>query len=181
MENMFTASHVSRFILTHSKSFGTTGGTDTLTHQAKVSLWKCHMFVPNLGAIQQSSSHHSIHQNSDHNSIRHRSNHHSRKNVRGICLCRFPNVRAQDLRDPLSMFLPLCTPLAPWFALLVPLDVPLDFPLISLLLPLPGFDDSLLDHDLLCLPLPLRLLACAITYSLVEMSTTVFKTPIAWT
>ena len=46
--------------------------------------------------------------------------------------------------------LPLCTPLAPWFALLVPLDFPLDIHLFSLLLHLP----SLLDHDLLCLPLP---------------------------
>ena len=47
---------------------------------------------------------------------------------------------------PVFDVLPLCEPLAP----LVPLDFPSDFPLFYLLLPLP----SLLDHDLLCLPLP---------------------------
>ena len=40
----------------------------------------------------------------------------------------------------------MCEPLAP----LVTLDFPFDFSLFSLLFPLP----SLLDHDLLCLPLP---------------------------
>ena len=50
--------------------------------------------------------------------------------------------------------LPLCTPLAPWFAFWVSLAFPLDFPLFYLFSPLPGFEDSLLDHDLLCLPLP---------------------------
>ena len=50
--------------------------------------------------------------------------------------------------------LPLCTPSAPRFAFLVPLDFPLGFPLSSLLLPLPVFEDSLLDHDLIYLPLP---------------------------
>ena len=48
----------------------------------------------------------------------------------------------------------LCTPLAPWFALLFPFDFPLDFSLLSLLLPLPENAGSLLDHDLLSLPLP---------------------------
>ena len=34
------------------------------------------------------------------------------------------------------------------------LGFPLDFPLFALLLPLPENEGSLLDHDLLCLPLP---------------------------
>ena len=46
------------------------------------------------------------------------------------------------IERPAFDVLPFCEPLAPL--------VPLDFPLFSLLLPLP----SLLDHDLLCLPLP---------------------------
>ena len=54
---------------------------------------------------------------------------------------------------PIHDVFPLSTPLAPLFAHLVPLDFPLDFPLFSLLLPLPEYEGSLFDHDLLCLPL----------------------------
>ena len=64
--------------------------------------------------------------------------------------------------------LPLCEPLAPWFALLVPLDFPLDFDLVSLLVPLPENEGSLLDHDLLCLPLPYDCLCLCVHCSPVE-------------
>ena len=86
-------------------------------------------------------------------SIRQDSIHHESMN--GQCdmfaqIPEFPNLSLissfQDLRDQFSMFYPLCEPLAP----LVPLDFPLNFPLFSLLFPL----SSLMDHDLLCLPLP---------------------------
>ena len=51
---------------------------------------------------------------------------------------------------PVFDVLPLPDPLAP----LDPLKCPFDFPLFSLLIPLPEIQDSLLDHDLLWLPLP---------------------------
>ena len=55
--------------------------------------------------------------------------------------------------------LPLCEPLAPRFALLVPLDCPLDFPFSLFTLAFA------LTQDLLCLPLPddcLSVLLCAL-------------------
>ena len=59
-----------------------------------MSLRKCHTFVPNLRAIQQKSSHHSIRQNSSHRSIRHHSNHFSRECLwhRHVPLLEFPNL-----------------------------------------------------------------------------------------
>ena len=77
--------------------------------QAKVSLRKCHTFVPNLRVIQQNFSHHSTHQNSTDSSIRHRSNLRSRKCSWCMllqipeCPCLHPISNFQDLRD-LSMF-----------------------------------------------------------------------------
>ena len=106
-----------------------------------VSLRKCHTFALNFRAIQQNSSHHSTHRNSNHSSIRHRSNHRSRK----CPWCMSVKIPERPILHPISSFsrperpafdvLPLCTPLAPWFALLVSLGFPLDFPLFSLLLP----------------------------------------------
>ena len=128
---------------------------------------KCHTFVPSPRAIQQNSNHHSIHQNSSHHSIRHHPSHRSRE----CQWCRFLSVRA-CLRFRVFK-ISLCKPLSPWFELLVPLDFPLDFLLFSLLLPLPDNEGSLLDHDLLCLPLPddcLLALACC-TVSLKMCST----------
>ena len=55
---------------------------------------------------------------------------------------------------PVFSVLPLPEPLETWVAPSVPLDFPLDSPLFSLPFPLPVIEDSLLDHDLLCLPLP---------------------------
>ena len=117
--------------------------------QVRMSLRKCHTFVPSLRATQQNSSHHSIHQNSSHRSIRHNSNHRSRK-----CQCdmsvqipecpSLPLISSfQDLRDQFSMFCPCANLWHLWFLWIFPCS-------FSLLLPLP----SLLDHDLLCLPLP---------------------------
>ena len=120
--------------------------------QVKMSLQKCHTFVPNLRAIQQSSSHHSIHQNSSHRSIRHNSNHRSRKCQwdMSVQIPECPSLSLissfQDLRDQFSMFYP-CTSLWHLWFLWIFLWIS---PLLSLLFSLP----SLLDHDLLCLPLP---------------------------
>ena len=116
--------------------------------QVKMSLRKCHTFVPNLRAIQQNSSHHSIHRNSSHRSIRHHSNHRYRKCQRymSVQISERPSLpptsKIQDLRDQLSMFCP-CVSLWHlgshfWFLWI--------FLRIS--------QGSLLDHDLLCLPLP---------------------------
>ena len=74
----------------------------------------------------------------------------------------------QDLTDQLSMFCTCVSLLAFWFALLVPLDVPLDFDVLSSLVPLPENEGSLLDHDLLCLPLPYDCLCLCVHCSLVE-------------
>ena len=74
--NVFTAAPVSRFIFTQSNCFGL---LVALTSKWKMSLRKCHTFVPNLRALQQNSSHHSILQNSSHHCIRDNSNHRSRK------------------------------------------------------------------------------------------------------
>ena len=89
--------------------------------QAKMSLRKCHTFVPNLRAIQQSSSHHSIHQNSSHRSIRHNSNHRSRKCQwdMSVQILEFPSLSLissfQDLRDQFSMFSPCASLWHLWF------------------------------------------------------------------
>ena len=80
--------------------------------QAKMSLRKCHKFVPNLRAIQQNSSHHSTHQNSSHRSIHHNSNHRSRMcqwdmSVQFSECPSLPLISScQDLGDHLSMFCP---------------------------------------------------------------------------
>ena len=65
-----------------------------------------------------------------------------------------PILSFQDLRDQFFDVFPLCTPFAPWFKLLVPLDFPLNFPLFTLLLPVAECEGLLWDHDLLCMPLP---------------------------
>ena len=71
--------------------------------QAKVSLRKCHTFVPNLRAIQQNSSHHSTHRNSSHRSKKDQW-------YRRVQIPQFPNLSPissfQDLRDQFSMFCP---------------------------------------------------------------------------
>ena len=127
--------------------------------QVKMSLRKCHTFVLNLRAIQRNSSHHSIPQNSSPRSIRHHSNHRSTKCQwdMSVQIPEIPSLISsfQVLRDQFSMFCPNASLWHLWFLLDCPLDCPLDFPLFSLLSPLP----SLLDHDLLFLPLPRRLLA----------------------
>ena len=80
--------------------------------QVKMSLRKCHTFVPNLRAIQRNSSHHSIHQKSSHRSIRHNSNHRSRKRqwYRHVLIPEFLSLSLissfQDLGDQFSMFCP---------------------------------------------------------------------------
>ena len=85
----------------------------------KLSFRKCHTFVPNLRAIQQNCSHHSIHQNFSHRSIRHHSYHPSRKGQWDLFvqIPEFPSLHLvssfHDLRDQLSMFRPcasFCTP-----------------------------------------------------------------------
>ena len=144
-------------------------------------LRKCRTFVPNLRAIQQNSSHNSIHQNSSHRSIRHHSKHRSRKCQWDMSV-QIPECPSsplissfQDLRDQFSMFCPCANLWHLWFLWIFPLD----FPLFSLFLPLP----SLLDHDLLCLPLPGRLLACVLACIAVSLKlcSTALKTPIART
>ena len=93
---------------------------------------------------------------SSHRSIRRDSIHHETKNCQWYMLVQIPECPTfdlissfQDLRDHFSMFCP-CASLwhlgSPrWFLW----TIPLDFTFFSLLFPLP----SLLDHDLLCLPL----------------------------
>ena len=49
-------------------------------NHVKLSLRKCHTFVPTLRANQQNSSHHSIHHDSSNHSIHHDSSHHETKN-----------------------------------------------------------------------------------------------------
>ena len=117
--------------------------------QVKMSLQKCHTFIPYLRAIQRDSSHHFIHQNSSH---RHNSNHRSMKcqwNM-SVQIPEFPSLSLissfQDLRDQFFDVLPLCEPLAP----LVPLDFALNYHLISLLLPLPSLSHHALP-DIACL------------------------------
>ena len=79
----------------------------------KMSLWNCHMFVPNLRAIQPNSSHHSIHHNSGHHSNRQDSSHHATKNSPWDTSVQIPEFLSlslisdsQDLRDRLSMCCP---------------------------------------------------------------------------
>ena len=76
---------------------------------------------------------------------------------------------------PVFEVLPLPETLAP----LDPLDCPLNFPLFSLLVPLPVIEGSLLDHDLLSLPLPDD---CLPVFLLALQSrSTALQTPIART
>ena len=107
-----------------------------------------------LHAIQPNSSRHSIHPNSSRHSIRQDSIHHESTTCqwyKHVHWRRFLSFRASGFtfsRPEIPVFdvLLLHEPLAP----LDPVDCSLGFPLLSLLFPLP----SLVDHDLLCLPLP---------------------------
>ena len=143
--------------------------------QVKMSLRKSHTLFPNLRAIQQNSSHHSIDQNSSHRSIRHHSNHHSRKCQWDMSV-QIPEFSELDSdfefsrpEWPVFVFLPLCEPLAP----LVPLNFPLDFPLFSLLLPfaltlgpwlaLFAFARRLLACVLACIAVSLEMCSAALT------------------
>ena len=85
----------------------------------KMSLQKCHTFVPHLRA-RQHSSHHSIHQNSSHHSLRQDSIHHDSTNCQwDVCvqIPEFPTLISsfQDLRDQLSMFYPCASLWHLWF------------------------------------------------------------------
>ena len=152
---------MSRFIFAQSTRFGLlvalTSKPPSENEHAEVS-YVCSQ--PSCHPTELQSSFHSELQPSFHSS-------HSSHRSRECQWCRFLNVRS-CLRFRVFKT-SLCKPLAPWFELLVPLDFPLDFLLFSLLFPL----SSLLDHDLLCLPLPddcLRALACC-TVSLKMCST----------
>ena len=120
-----------------------------------MSLRKYHAFVPNLRAIQQNFSH-STHRNSSHRSIHHRCNHHSRKCPWYMSVQLSSDFEFSRPERPAFDVSPLCTPLAPWFALLVPLDFPLDFPVLSLLLPVRAHSGTMtcsvcLCHTIACL------------------------------
>ena len=104
--NVFTAAPVSRFIFTHSNRFGLFEAL-TPNPPSEMRLRKCRTFVPNLRAIQQNSSHHSIHRNSSHRSIRHHSNHQHMSVQIPECPSLPPISNfLQDLRDQLSTFCP---------------------------------------------------------------------------
>ena len=87
-----------------------------------MSLQNCRTFVPNLRALQQNSSHHSIRQDSIHHEIHELS-------VGHVCADSRVSELVSDFEfsrpeRPVSDVLPLCEPLAP----LVPVDFPLDLP-----------------------------------------------------
>ena len=120
----------------------------------------CHTFAHNLHAIQPNSSHHFIHPDSSRRSIRQDSIHHEfttcqwYKHVPFALIPEFPSLflisSFEDLRYQFSMFYPCMTLLHLW-NLWILLSI---CPRFSLLLPLLEIESPLVDHDLLCLPLP---------------------------
>ena len=140
--HMFPAAPLSRFILTHSNRFGLlvalTSKPPTENKLAELSF-----------ASSQPSCHPTELQSSFHSAGL---SHHDTKNCQWYTSVQDSWVSELvadfEFSRPEKAFfevLPLCEPLAPWIALLVPLDFPLNFPLFSSFSHLP----SLLDHDLL--------------------------------
>ena len=71
-------SSLSRFIFTNSQISSHYSKHTNQNFEVRMSLQMCHTFVHNLHAIQQNSSHHSVHPNSSrrsilHDSVRHES------------------------------------------------------------------------------------------------------------
>ena len=131
------------------KPFRTAHGTKIKNCQVNVSLRNCHKFHSNLHAIQPNSSHHSIHRNSSHHHTRNCpcKNRHWDTSVQIPVFLNLSRISCFSRPDrPVFEVLPLYEALVP----MEPLDFPLDILHFLFLCPLP----SLLDHDLLCLPLP---------------------------
>ena len=150
-ENVFTAAPVSRFIFTPSNRFGLlvalTSKPPSENELAEVS-YVCSQ--PSCHPTELQS--YSTHQNSSRRSIRHHSNHRSRKCqwYRHVPIPEFLNLSLisifQALRDQFSMFCPCANLCHLWFLWTILWISPCF--LYSCLLP------SLLDHDVLCVPLP---------------------------
>ena len=114
------------------KPLRTTHGTKIQNLLVKMSLWNCHTLVHKPSCdpteLQSSKLQPSIHWSHFQPSFQEVSVEH----VQIPEWLSLPLISSfQALRDHLSMFLPLCEPLAPWIAPLVLLDFPLNCPLFS--------------------------------------------------